>query len=387
MLDITGLKTAIKAEVAKRRSQLAKLSLKIHANPELGLHEERAAGWLTDYLKENGFRIERGICEMPTAFRAVYGKGKPVLAFLAEYDALPGLGHACGHNIICTAAVGAGIAAKLAADNFPGTIQVIGTPAEELIGGKITMVERGAFNGLDMAVLVHPGTLNMATSKALACVTLEVEFFGKAAHAAAEPEVGRNALEALILAYNGVNSLRQHVRPSARLHGIITDGGKAANIVPAHSAGTFLVRAIDDTYLAELKQRVLDCFSGAAAATGTRLEYRWSNHYAPMRNNMVLARLFQQNMTELGRTVLLEEPHDNFGSTDMGNVSQIAPAIHPFVAIAPSGTASHSPEFAAAAASENGIKGMLDAAKAMAMTAADLLASPELVNQVKVEFK
>ncbi len=386
-MNITGLKTAIKADIEKRRVQLTELCLKIHANPELGMHETRAAAWLTEYLKENGFRIESGICKMPTAFRATYGKGKPVIAFLAEYDALPEVGHACGHNIIGTAAVGAGIAAKLAADNFPGAIRVVGTPAEELYGGKITMVERGAFKGVDAAMLAHPGVLDTATSKALACITLDVEFFGKSAHAAAEPEVGRNALEAMILAYNGVNSLRQHIRSTARLHGIITDGGKAANVVPAHSSGSFLVRAEDEAYLEELKKRVLDCFTGAATASGTRLEYRWSNHYAPMRNNMVLAHLYQKNMTGLGRKVLLEEPYISPGSTDMGNVSQVAPAIHCYVAIASQGTATHSPEFAAAAASENGIKGMLDAAKAMAMTAADLLANPRQMNQVRAEFE
>ena len=231
------------------------------------------------------------------------------------------------------------------------------------------------------------GYIDSATSQALACITLEVEFFGKAAHAAAEPEAGRNALEAMILSFNAIDSLRQHIKPSARIHGIITDGGKAANIVPAHSAGNFLVRAEDDTYFGELRNRVLDCFIGAAAATGTRLDYRWSNHYAPMRNNMALARIFQQNMMALGRAVSIEESDRSVGSTDTGNVSQIVPSIHSFVAIAPSGTATHSPEFATAAASADGIKGMLDAAKAMAMTAADLLANPELMNQVKVEFK
>ena len=386
-MDITDLKTAIIADIEARRASLSELCLKIHANPELGLHENQAAGWLTQYLQENGFRVERGICGMPTAFRAVYGQGKPSVAFLAEYDALPGVGHACGHNIICTSAVGAAIGAKIASGKYPGTIQVIGTPAEELIGGKITMAEQGAFDGLDTAMLVHPGGYNSATSRALACITLEVEFFGKSAHAAAEPEAGRNALEAMILSFNAIDSLRQHIRPSARIHGIITDGGKAANIVPAHSAGNFLVRAEDDTYLDELKKRVLDCFVGAAAATGTRLDYRWSNHYAPMRSNMALASIFQQNMMALGRVILIEESDKSVGSTDTGNVSQIVPSIHSFVAIAPSDTATHSPEFAAAAASEAGIKGMLDAAKAMAMTAADLLADPELMNQVKVEFK
>ncbi len=386
-MDINELKKAVRTEVDKHSAELGELCLKIHSNPELGLHENQAAEWLTGHLKKNGFAIERGICDMPTSFRATYGKGRPAIAFLAEYDALPQLGHACGHNIICTSAVGAGIAAKLVADKYPVTVQVIGTPAEELIGGKICMVERGAFNDLDAAMLVHPGAIDIATSHALACITLEVEFFGKAAHAAAEPEVGRNALEAMILSFNAINSLRQHVRPTSRIHGIITNGGEAANIVPAHTAGNFLVRSDDDTYLTELEQRVLECFKGAAAATGTNLEYKWSNHYQPMRNNLTLGRIFQQNMASLGRNVLLEEPFKSPGSTDMGNVSQVAPAIHPFVAIAPPAVPTHSPEFATVAASESGIKGMLDSAKAMAMTAADLLSNPDLMRQVRVEFK
>jgi amidohydrolase len=385
-VEINELKKAIIDNIEARRTELSELCLKIHANPELGLHEKQAAEWLTNYLEANGFKLERGICEMPTAFRAVYGKGRPLIAFLAEYDALPKVGHACGHNIIATSAVGAGVAAKLAADKFPGTIQVIGTPAEELIGGKIEMTEKGAFKDLDAAMLVHPGALDMATSQALACFTLDVEFFGKAAHAAAEPELGRNALEAMILSFNAIDALRQHIKSSSRIHGIITDGGVAANVVPEHSAGSFLVRAEEDVYLNELRKRVLDCFIGAATATGTRLDYRWSNHYAPMRNNTALAHIFQQNMTALGRIVSPELDRAT-GSTDMGNVSQVVPAIHPFIAIAPLNMPSHSPEFAAAAASEAGIKGMLDAAKTMAMTAADLLANPELMNQVKVEFK
>ncbi|MBN1366723.1 MAG: M20 family metallopeptidase [Dehalococcoidales bacterium] len=385
-MDTNELKQTIISDIEARSKELSELCLKIHANPELGMHEEKAAAWLTKYLETNGFKVERGICDMPTAFRAVYGKDRPAVAFLAEYDALPEVGHACGHNIIATSAVGAGVAAKIVADNFPGTIQVIGTPAEELIGGKIEMANKAAFNDLDAAMLVHPGMRDTATSNALACITLDVEFFGKSAHAAAEPELGRNALEAMILAFNAIDALRQHIKPVSRIHGIITNGGSAANVVPEHSAGSFLVRAEEDTYLDELKQRVLDCFIGAAMATGTRLEHRWSHHYAPMRNNNALANIFLENMTALGRNVR-PEGDKAIGSTDMGNVSQVVPAIHPFVAIAPLNTASHSPEFAAAAASEIGIKGMLDAAKTMAMTAADLLSNPKLMDQIKVEFK
>ncbi len=387
-MDTESLKTSITGEIDSRSHEFAELSLKIHANPELGFQEVKAAAWLTQYLEENDFSIERGICELPTAFRGSYGVGEPVIALLAEYDALPDLGHACGHNIIATCAVGAGVAAKLAIDQCGGSIVVIGTPAEELYGGKATMIDRGAFNDVNIAMMVPPGTCDTATIQVLARQHLEVEFFGKAAHAAGQPEAGINALEALMQSFAAINSLRQHIKDKARIHGIITDGGKAPNIVPAHSAGSFIVRAEEDAYLDELKERVLSCFIGAATASGARLEYRWGEvRYAPMRNNLTLARLFSQNMQSLGRQIKLFEPNQTFGSTDMGNVSQVVPGIHPFVAIAPIEVANHSPQFASAAASETGIRGLIDAAKALAMTVVDLTADSEIISQVKQEFQ
>lgn len=387
-METKKLKASVANEIKARRNQLSELSLKIHSNPELGFQEFKAADWLTRYLKENGFSIERGICQLPTAFEASYGKGRPLIAILAEYDALPELGHACGHNIIATCAVGAGVASKLAIDQFGGSILIIGTPAEELYGGKVIMADRGVFNNLDIAMIVHPGTSDTATTEALACQALDVEFFGKATHAAAEPEQGINALEAMLQSFAAINSLRQHIRSTARIHGIITDGGQAANIVPAHSAGNFIVRAIDDAYLDELKEKVLNCFIGAATASGARLQYKWADtRYAPMRNNLALAQLFAQNMQSLGRSVGLSDTGHAFGSTDMGNVSQLVPSIHPHVAIAEKQTLTHSPEFALAAASDRGIKGMLDAAKALAMTVVDLVANPETLAKVKEEFE
>ena len=387
-MDTESLKALVIDEIDARRHQLSELSLKIHSNPEFGFEEVKAVAWLTQYLEENGFSIERGICQLPTAFRGSYGGGKPAIAILAEYDALPDLGHACGHNLIATCAVGAGVASKLAIDRFGGNIIVLGTPAEELYGGKIIMADRGTFNNIDMAMMVHPGTHDVATTQTLACQALKVEFFGQAAHSAARPEAGINALEAMLQSFAAINSLRQHIKDKARIHGIITDGGKAANIVPAHSAGTFLVRAEDDTYLDELKQKVINCFIGAATASGARLEYKWGDiRYAPMRNNLTLAQLFSQNMQSLGRKTQLSDPSQAFGSTDMGNVSQVVPSIHPFVAIAPVGVGPHSPQFASAAASEAGIQGLFDAAKALAMTVVDLAANPEIVSKVKQEFQ
>ena len=387
-MNIEQLKASAIGKIDSHRHQLTELSVNIHSNPELGFQEIKAAAWLTQYLEENGFSVEHGICQLPTAFRGSYGRGKPAIAILAEYDALPKLGHACGHNLIAACTVGAAVAAKSAIDEFGGNIIVIGTPAEELHGGKVIIADRGGFDNLDIAMMVHPGVADTATVQTLACEALEVEFFGKAAHAAARPEAGINALDALLLSFAALNSLRQHIKDRARIHGIITDGGEAANVVPAHSAGTFLARAEDDAYLDELKQKVLNCFVGSAAATGARLEYRWGNiRYAPLRNNLTLAQLFSLNIEYLGRKMPLSDSNQAFGSTDMGNVSQLVPSIHPFVAIAPVEVLIHSPEFTTAAASEVAIQGLLDAAKALAMTVVDLVASPEIVTKIRDEFK
>lgn len=386
--DIGQVKASIVKEVQSRRRELSELSRKIHSHPELGFKEFKAADWLTGYLAANGFKVTKGIGDLPTAFRASYGKGKPVIAFLAEYDALPKLGHACGHNIIGTSAVGAGVAAKLVVDRYGGTVQVIGTPAEEMYGGKILMAEKGAFDNLDVAMMVHPARYNAAVTKLLACQTLNVEFFGQASHAAARPEEGVNALEAMIQSFNAINSLRQHIKSGARIHGIITDGGKAANIVPDHSAGNFIVRAEEDDYLEELKSRVMSCFIGAALATGARLETRWDEiRYEPLRSNMTLARLFKKNLESCDRKVMLYDPSISFGSSDMGNVSQIVPAIHPSIAITHVDVLLHSPQFAMVAASESGVCAMLESAEAMAMTAAEVIADPALTAKIKAEFE
>jgi len=381
------LKGAIAKEIDRRYKQLNKLSRNIHDNPETGMKERRAAAWLTEFLKEHGFTVTKGTGGMPTAFRGIYGKGKPAIGFLAEYDALPKIGHACGHNLIATSAVAAAIAAKMAVDKFGGSIVVYGTPAEETDAGKAIMAKKGVFKELDAAMITHPGA-NRVLFHALACQTLEVEFFGKAAHAAASPEAGVNALEAMILSFNAINSLRQHIVDTARIHGIITDGGDAPNVVPAHSAATFLVRAGDDKYLDVLKDKVINCFAGAAAATGAELKYRWADvRYAAMLNNVSLARLFRKNMQALGHSIPLGRSGSFSGSSDVGNVSQLVPAIQPMVPIASKKVLIHSPEFAKATGKEKSLLTMLDAAKAMAMTAADLIASPETLAAVRAEFR
>ena len=385
-MDIEKLKAKVRDSIETQREQLIQLSLNIHDNPELGFKEEKAATWLTGYLEDSGFHIERGIAGLATAFRASYGQERPRIALLAEYDALPKIGHGCGHNIIGVSAVGAGVASKRLIDSLGGSVAVMGTPGEENYGGKIDMVKGGAFKEVDVAMIVHPDTRNMPTEDALACISLEVEFFGRPAHAAGEPHKGINALDAMILAFTSINALRQHIRRDARIHGIITDGGEAPNIIPGHSAAVFSVRALDDDYLSELKNRVLNCFAGASVASGARLEYRWRDRtYAPMKSNIILSGLFKHNLESLGRAVEDFDPRSGLGSTDMGNVSQVVPSIHPTIAIAPREVLIHTPEFAAATISEAGHSALLDAAKAMAMTVADIL-QPGTIDRIRQEF-
>ena len=387
-MEIERLKSLVISDVDAHSSELFEIAHKIHAYPELGFQEKKASGWLTGFLAAKGFKIERGIYGLETAFRATYGKGKPVIALLAEYDALPELGHACGHNLIGTSSVGGAVGARSAVDECGGKIEVIGTPAEELYGGKVTMAQRGAFTNLDVAMMVHPGGHDSVVTEALACQGISVEFFGKASHAAGRPEDGINALEAMILSFNAIDALRQHIKSKARIHGIITDGGQAPNVVPAHSAGNFLVRASDEVYLTELKEKVLNCFKGAAQATGARLEYEWDElSYAPMLNNLTLGHLFKDNMNRIGRKTRMVDPDKSFGSTDFGNVSQLVPGIHASVSITTAiGTVTHSPQFAEAAISETGLHAMLDAAKALGMTVADLLTDSDIMAKVKAEF-
>ena len=386
-MEIAELKAEVKNGVELQRHRLVQLSLNIHDNPELGFKEEKACAWLTGYLEDSGFNIEQGIASLATAFRATYGRGSPRIALLAEYDALPKIGHGCGHNIIAVSAVGAAVASKSIIDQLGGSVVVLGTPGEEIFGGKIDIVKAGAFKEIDVAMIVHPNTLNMVTVQTLACSTLEVEFFGRLAHAAAQPYQGINALEAMMLAFTSINSLRQHIKTEARIHGIITDGGEAPNVVPAHSAGVFLVRALDNDYLTELKDKVLNCFKGASLASGARLEYRWRDRaYDPMKNNATLAGLFKQNLESLGRHVEDFDPRFGFGSTDMGNVSQVTPSIHPTIAIAPPDVFIHTLDFASAAVSEVGHEGLMDAAKALSMTVADIL-QPGMLDMINQEFQ
>lgn len=384
------LKARVAAAIDGERARLIALSLRIHAHPELAFAETLAAGWLADYLAERGFAVARGVCGLPTAFVGERGSGGPVIAICAEYDALPGVGHGCGHNVIATAGVGAavGLAAVLAETG--GTVRLLGTPAEEAGGGKILMADRGAFAGADFALMVHPAGIEAVALPVIAMAELEVEYHGRAAHASATPEQGVNALDGLITAYNAIAQLRQHIPATARIHGIITDGGQAPNIVPAHAAGRFYIRAATERQLEPLKARVLACFRAGAEVSGARLEYRWQGcAYAELWSNPVLADAYLANARALGRDPLTADriPPRFAGSTDMGNISKRLPAIHPLISISPVPIPGHSLEMAACAAAASGQQAVADGAKALAMTAVDALVRPGFAAAAQAAFE
>jgi len=368
--------------------RLIQISQTIHANPELAFEEYESSKLLADTAESFGYAVERGVGGLPTAFVATSANGSrgPTVAFLAEYDALPGLGHACGHNIIGTAATGAALALQAIRDDVQGTVKLIGTPAEERGGGKAILVERGVFAGVDAAMMVHPGSKTMVARGSIASNSLVFEYFGKAAHAAGAPDRGINALDACIQTFNNINALRQHLAPDVRIHGIITDGGKAPNIVPDYTRAEFSVRAATSDESLDVVEKVIRCAQVGALAAGARLKATHQRHYAHRIPNPTLARLFAANVSAVGETVVEPDPDERKGSSDMGNVSHLLPAIHPYIPIVDPGQGGHTPEFALAAASERGNQALLRAAKALAMTAVDLFTQPELVEQAKVEL-
>ncbi|MBI3988029.1 MAG: M20 family metallopeptidase [candidate division NC10 bacterium] len=360
----------------------------LHQNPELAFEERKAKACLVQVLGRHGFFVEEGIGGLETAFLASPRKGSPAIAFLAEYDALPGIGHACGHNLIAAASLGAALALKPLLKDLEGTILLIGCPAEEKGGGKIPLIRAGIFDRLDAALLIHPDNRTIIASRSLAMRRLSVEFFGKAAHAAASPHLGINALDAVILSFVHVNTLRQYLRPDARIHGIITHGGRAANIIPDYAAARFMIRALDRGYLEDLHRKVEECLRGAAWGTGAKLKLTVEgNDYEPLLPNDRLASLFRTHLEELGVPVVDVPEDEGLGSTDVGNVSRVVPAIQPSVAICHPPIACHSQEFAQAAGSEEGERMMLLSAKALALTALDLLTDRGKLAQIRAEFE
>lgn len=382
------LESRILGTIERDSERLIQLSRTIHSDPEIAYKEFRAVALLTASLEERGFEVERGIAELDTAFVARVGSSSPQIALLAEYDALPGLGHGCGHNLMATATLGAAWALREVLDQLPGQLAVYGTPAEEGGGGKVLMVNRGIFKKVDAALIFHPSTRNITTRGSLAATRIELSFKGKASHSAAHPEMGINALDAVIQTFNNINALRQHLRPDARVHGIITNGGQAVNIVPDFASASFSVRAADRKYADEVLEKFRRCAEAAALATGATLDFNVLEHtrYDNMVPNGVMARLFAEKLEKLGLEVVQPEPNEAMGSTDMGNVSQVVPSIHAYLAIAPESVSGHSVEFREAAYSDVGQRGMLNAARALALTALDLLAKPELLAAAKREF-
>lgn len=370
--------------------RLIAVSRDIHAHPELNYAEHYAHDLLTGVLAEQGLEVTRHAYGVDTAFEAVVGDaGAPEVLVLLEYDALPGIGHGCGHNVIAAAGLGAGLVAASLAKELGGRVRILGTPAEEGGGGKIAMARQGAFASGIAAMMIHPADADLIKMDSIAVHTVDVTYEGRAAHAAAAPWEGRNALDAAVLGYMNIAALRQHIRPTERIHGIITEGGEKPNIVPRRAGAKWYVRSDTISTLQPLKARVVSCLEGATSACGCSMSTTWDDHtYADVRDNMAMVNSFVSNMATLGR--LVRDPRTDgrsvMGSTDMGNVSYLMPAIHPMVKVAPDGVAIHTEDFAHYAGSESGDEGVLIGAKAMAMSVVDLWTNAELRSAAAAEF-
>jgi amidohydrolase len=385
--DISIEKQKIQSAVDNRDEELREIALKIHANPELSFEEFKAVEWLTAPLEKAGFNVERGVADLETAFTATWegSPGGPTIAILAEYDALRGLGHACGHNLIGTSAIGAALALKDAFPNLPGKIKVIGTPAEEGGGGKILMCEKGVFDNIDAAMMCHPKKDTMVLRGGLACVGVVFKFYGKESHAASAPERGISALDALINSFVAINSLRQFFTDDVRIHGIITKGGDAPNIVPGYTEAEFIIRAATRKTLEDVKEKVYQAVRNSAAAVGAKCEIDEGLVYAERNNNVALAKLFQEHLELMGIEVMDPPKLGGIGSSDIGNVGQITATIHPYIKIGES--VNHTHEFALETKSEGGMVGMNQGAKALAMTAYELIVYPASLKLVRDEFE
>ncbi|MBW2280822.1 MAG: M20 family metallopeptidase [Deltaproteobacteria bacterium] len=384
------LKNDVCKTIDRLQDDLLSVSHEIHAHPELAFEEVRASALLIETLERADLRVEHGAYGLATAFETEFGpEGAPLVALLAEYDALPGIGHACGHNLIATASLGAALALAELGDALPGRVRLLGTPAEERGGGKELMARRGAFDGVDAAMMVHPAGIDLVTMPCIAIAEVEAHYRGEAAHASSMPHRGINALDALVHAYTSIAALRQHIKQTERLHGIITHGGEAPNIVPDRASGRFYVRARNADELEPLKRRVQACFEAGALATGARLTAEWGEvDYLELNTCWPLAQAYQENAEALGREFFPHEklPASVAGSTDMGNVSHRVPSIHPMIAAAPPHCTIHNAEFTKWAGSDTGDLAALDGAKALAMTALDYLSDAGLRERVAGAF-
>jgi amidohydrolase len=363
------------------RDELLDLSHRIHANPEAAFEEHQAAAWCAEVVARHGYAVEHPVGSLPTAVRGRITGGRgangPRIAVLAEYDALPGLGHGCGHNTMAASGVGAAIALAATRDDWAGEVWFLGTPAEERGSGKEIMLREGLFEGLDAALLYHPCDRNHVESWPLASEDVDVVFHGLQAHASSDPWMGRNALDAMILLFSSVGLWRQQLRPTARVHGIIREGGTAANIIPERTTAWFMIRSDDEAYYETMRDRFRALCDAAAIATGTTVEVAFSGRASTMNNNPILAERFRANMAAYG--IADQGDDENAGSTDMANVSWVCPTIHPDLAIAPEGTPGHSILFRDAAIGPQADETTLLAATLVAQTAYELFADPALV--------
>ncbi|MET8775532.1 M20 family metallopeptidase [Nocardia sp. NPDC004654] len=367
-----GAAAASDAAVAAAATRLIELSHSLHAEPELAFEETRSVAKVLAPLAERGFEIHPGVADLPTAFRASYGSGELTVGICAEYDALPEIGHACGHNIIAASAVGAALGLAEVADELGITVVVLGTPAEESGGGKVLMLERGVFDDVAMAMMVHPGPYDIVGARSLALADIGVVFHGHEAHASAAPEHGRNAGDAVTVAQVALGLLRQHLLPGQQLHGIVSDGGVAPNIVPGRAELLYYLRAVDSASLEDLMRRASACFEAGALATGCTHEIRTlAPTYTELTPDPALLCAYREQIADLGRVPIAPELEAQrpLGSTDMGNVTNVIPGIHPVIGIDAGGAVTHQPGFAAASVNASADRAVTDGAVALARTA------------------
>jgi len=373
----------------KIQTRLWEISDHLYHHPELGDQEFESMELLVKFLEENQFTVEKGIVGRQTAFKAVYDSQKegPTIAYLSEYDALPGVGHGCGHNMIGTMSAGAGVLLSKVIDEIGGRVVVLGTPAEETNGAKVPMAEQGVFDDIDAAMILHPSDESFESGESLAMDAIQFDFRGRSSHAAASPEKGINALDGVIQLFNGINALRQHVRSDVRIHGIIKEGGVAANVVPDKAVAQFYVRAKDRHYLNEVVEKVKNIAYGAAAMAGAEVQIEnYELSYDNMITNETLSRLFTKNLLSTG-VKEVKKAKDSYGSIDMGNVSHVVPAIHPYIGLDSPGLIAHTKAFADTTVTDNSHKILSRGALALALTGYDLITNKEELEKVKNEFK
>ena len=375
--------------INKISPELNELSLEIYNNPELGNEEFIACNLHTELLKKYGFNVETNFSGVATGFKAEYKSAKPgiAVAYLAEYDALPVIGHGCGHNLLGTVSTGAGIVLKEIIDEIGGSVVIFGTPAEETSGAKVTYVENHEFDNIDIALIAHPGSEYEKSGSSLALEPIQFEFFGKTSHAAASPEKGINALDAAIQTFNNINALREHIQSDSRVHGVIIDGGKAANVVPDYTKSQFYVRSTSKTYNLELLEKIKNCARGAALATGCELKItKYEFNYDNMVTNEVLSNVFNEKIYEVAG-IKMQEPSKNTGSIDMGQVSQVCPAIHPYFDITnDKNIAGHTREMASSTLTDYAKEQMKNTIAALVLTAIEVMQNKELFEKIKYEF-